>query len=197
MFRFFEVENETTGEPEKRKALVSFGIGHVWDVSQTSGPPIEPPTPPEERFGTSDVTGLLTDRLACFLIGEGLRVEQKPLPKIRGYFDPEQQEIALNDALPRDDGWLKTLGHETAHYLAGDTAGWEGRPLREFIAESGIYAALLANGVDTSGYSLDYIKWWTREPGMVRIAMPQIAIVTKKLITIMDNERVEAMGEWV
>jgi antirestriction protein ArdC len=190
------VEDED-GEEEQRRVLTGFGIGNVFDVSQTDGPPLTPPRPSEERFGTSDVAGALTDRLAAFLIGEGLRVEQKPLAKVRGYFDPGKREVALNDALPRDDGWLKTLGHETAHYLAGDTAGWEGRPLREFVAEASAYAALLAMGVDTSGYSLDYIRWWTREPGMVRTAMPEIAAVTKRLIAIMEGERPEEMGEWV
>jgi antirestriction protein ArdC len=185
------------GVEERRRVLTGFGIGNVFDVSQTDGPPLAPPTPPDERFATTDVAGALTDRLASFLIGEGLRVEQKPLPKVRGYFDPDKREVALNAALPRDDGWLKTLGHETAHYLAGDTAGWEGRPLREFVAEASAYAALLAMGVDTSGYSLDYIKWWTREPGMVKTAMPEIAVVTKRLIAIMEGERPEAMGEWL
>jgi antirestriction protein ArdC len=185
------------GEEERHHLLTGFGIGNVFDVRQTDGPPLAPPTPPEERFATSDVAGALTDRLAAFLIGEGLRVEQKPLPKARGYFDPDKREIALNATLPRDDGWLKTLGHETAHYLAGDTGGWEGRPLREFVAESSAYAALLAMGVDTSSYSLDYIKWWTTQPGMVKTAMPEIAAVTKKLIAILEEERPEAMGEWL
>jgi antirestriction protein ArdC len=194
--RVVTVEDDA-GEEERRQLLTGFGVGNVFDVSQTDGPPLEPPRPPEERFGTSDVAGALTNRLASFLIGEGLRVEQKPLAKVRGYFDPEKREIALNDTLPRDDGWLKTLGHETAHYLAGDTAGWEGRPLREFIAEGSAYAALLAMGVDTSGYSLDYIKWWTRERGMVKTAMPEIAAVTKRLIAIMEGERPEEMGDWV
>lgn len=185
------------GGEERRQVLIGFGVGNVFDVSQTDGPAIEPPPPPEARFATFDVAGKLTNRLASFLIGKGVRVEQKPLTNVRGYFDPVKREIALNDALPRDDGWLKTLGHETAHFLAGDTAGWEGRPLREFIAEAATYAALLAEGVDTSAYSLDYIKWWTREPGMVKVAMPEIALVTKQLITIMEGERPEAMGEWL
>jgi antirestriction protein ArdC len=195
--RLVAVEDDDEEEEERRRVLTGFGVGNVFDVSQTDGPPIEPPTPPQERFGTTDVAGALTDRLACFLIGEGLRVETKPLPKVRGYFDPEKGEIALNDALPRNDGWLKTLGHETAHYLAGDTAGWEGRPLREFVAESSAYAALLAAGVDTSAYSLDYIRWWTQEPGMVKTAMPEIAVVTRKLMTIMAGERPDEMGEWL
>jgi len=51
--------------------------------------------------------------------------------------------------------------------------------------------------VDTSAYSLDYIKWWTREPGMVKVAMPEIALVTKQLIAIMEGERPDDMGEWL
>ena len=197
MVRVLEIENESTGEPEPRRVLTGFGIGNVFDVSQTDGPPLEPPQPPEERFGTTAVAKELDRRLATFLIGEGLRVETKPLPKVRGYLDPEKREVALNAELADDDGKAKTLAHETAHYLAGDTAGWEGRPLREFVAEGSAYAALLAMGVDTSGYSLDYIKWWTREPGMVKTAMPEIALVTKKLIAIMEGERPEAMGDWL
>lgn len=197
MFRFLETENETTGEPEQRRVLMGFGLGNVFDVSQTDGLPIEPPRPPEERFGTTAVARELDRRLATFLIGEGLRVETKPIPKVRGYLDPEKREVALNADLRDDDGKTKTLAHETAHYLAGDTAGWEGRPLREFIAEGSAYAALLAMGVDTSAYSLDYIKWWTREPGMVKTAMPEIAGVTKKLIAIMEGERPEDMEAWL
>ena len=132
-----EVENETTGEVgAAARSCTSFGIGNVFDVSQTDGPPIAPPQPPEERFGTTAVARELDRRLATFLIGEGLRVETKPIPKVRGYLDPAKREVALNAELADDDGKTKTLAHETAHYLAGDTAGWEGRPLREFIAEA-------------------------------------------------------------
>ena len=134
--------------------------------------------------------------IASFLIGEGLRLEQKAMTGKRGYFDPEEQEIALNAELPDDDGRAKTLVHEAAHYLAGDKGGWKGRDLREFVAEGSAYAALLSRGVDTGAYSIPYLQWFTRETGIMAIAMPKIANVTKKLIAIMDNERVEAMGGW-
>ena len=197
MFRVVGLESETTGEMEQRQTLTSFGSGNVFDVSQTDGPPIESPQPPQDRFGTTAIARELDRRLATFLIGEGLRVETKPLPTVRGYLDPAKREVVLNAELADDDGKTKTLAHETAHYLAGDTAGWEGRPLREFIAEGSAYAALLAMGVDTSAYSFDYIKWWTRELGMVKRAMPQIAGVTRKLIAIMEGERPEEMGHWL
>ena len=51
--------------------------------------------------------------------------------------------------------------------------------------------------MDTSEYSLPYLQWWTRQPDMMRLAMPQIALVTKKLIAIMDGERPEEVGEWL
>ena len=37
--------------------------------------------------------------------------------------------------------------------------------------------------------------FWTREPGMMRVAMPRIAAVTQTLIAVMDGERPEEMGE--
>ena len=103
--------------------------------------------------------------------------------------------MAISSTLPSDDGVLKTLAHEASHYLAGDVGGWEGRPLREFIAEGSAYAAPLAQGIDTSAYSLDYIKFWTRERDMVKAAMPEIAKVTRQLIAVLEGERAEQMGE--
>ena len=40
MFQLVERENETTGEPEKQRVLTGFGIGNVFDVRQTDGPPL-------------------------------------------------------------------------------------------------------------------------------------------------------------
>jgi hypothetical protein len=195
-FRVYDVENDATGEVEKHKLLTGFGIGSVFDVSQTDGPPIAPPPAPEERFASTEEARLVDRAVSSFLIGEGLRLEQKGMDGKRGYFDPEEREIALNAGLPDDDGRAKTLVHEAAHYLAGDKGGFKGRDLGEFVAEGSAYAALLSRGVDTARYSIPYLQWFTREPGMMVVAMPQIAIVTKKLIAIMDNERVEDMGEW-
>jgi hypothetical protein len=38
---------------------------------------------------------------------------------------------------------------------------------------------------------------WTREPGMVKTAMLEIAVVIRTLIAIMEGERPAAMGEWL
>ena len=196
-FKVHRVDNEQTGEEEVFRQLTGFGIGNVFDVADTDGPPIEIPKAPQERFDTTEAARDVDRAVASFLIGEGLRLEQTSLTGKRGYFDPEEREIALNAELPDDDGRAKTLVHEAAHYLAGDKGGWKGRDLREFVAEGSAYAALLSRGVDTGAYSIPYLQWFTREPGMMAVAMPQIAIVTKKLIAIMDNERPEEVGEWV
>ena len=47
--------------------------------------------------------------------------------------------------------------YEAAHSLSGDRAGWEGKPLRKFIAEGAAYAARLAQGFGTSDPSFDFI----------------------------------------
>ena len=196
-FQLFNVENETTGEVERHKIVKAFGIGNVFDISDTDGPPLEPPKPPQERFNTTEEAVAIDRAVSSFLIGEGIRVEKKPTPKVRGYFDPEKREIALNEDLPDDDGKAKTLVHETAHYVAGDKAGYAGRNLREFVAEASTYAALLTRGVDTSEYSIPYIQWWTRDPRMMSVAMPRIARVTKQLVQIMDHEDPSTIEEWL
>lgn len=196
-FKVHRVDDEQAGEEEVVRRLTGFGIGNVFDVSDTDGPPIEIPRAPQERFDTTEEARQVDRAVSSFLIGEGLRLEQKSMTGKRGYFDPEEREIALNAELPDDDGRAKTLVHEAAHYLAGDKGGWKGRDLREFVAEGSAYAALLSRGVDTGAYSIPYLQWFTREPDMMAIAMPQIAIVTQKLIAVMDGERPEAMGEWL
>ena len=46
--RVIEAEDEGTGEKRKRLMLTGFGIGNVFDVSQTEGDPLpEPPRSPK------------------------------------------------------------------------------------------------------------------------------------------------------
>ena len=196
MFRVVTLVNDD-GNEERRQVLTGFGLGTVFDISQTDGPPIEQPKAPEERFGVSSVTRLLDRKASAFAIGEGLRLEKRTAPGARGGYDPDTRLIVLNEDLPDDDGKLKTLVHELAHHLAGDTAGDTGLSLKELIAEGTAYATLHAFGIDTGAYSLDYLKWFTREPDAMKIAMPQIALQTKRLIAAIAGEDPDQMEAWL
>ena len=81
--RVLEVENETTGEPEKRRILTGFGLGAIFDITDTDGPPIAPPQPPAEAFNTTADAVAVDRTVSAFLIGEGLRLEKKAMPSAR------------------------------------------------------------------------------------------------------------------
>ncbi len=196
--RFMEDENPHTGLPEKRKMLTGFGVGNVWDVAQTDGPPIVRPEP-SDAFGTTDIAGEIDKRVSLFAIGEGLHLEKRKLPdNVRGYYSPMGSQIVLNESLPNDDGKLKTLMHETAHWKAGHgTTGHQGRDLSELVAEGSAFATLDYFGINTSMYSFDYLASWTRTPDVMKLAMPQIGQITKQLIGAINGEKIKEAEQWL
>jgi hypothetical protein len=195
---WWETDPET-GERHRHEFLTGFKIVDVYDVSQTDGPPIAEPPIPQEDFASSAEARRIDRAFASYGIGQGLRMETRDLPEnLRGFYSPMGKQIVLNNSLPDDDGKAKTLGHELAHYESDHKqVGYQGRSLAEFVAEASIYAALKSRGVDTSRYSIPYLLQWTRTPDMMQVAMPQIAMVTKKLIAVMEGERPEEIGEWL
>ena len=196
--RFVDEIDPNTGDPVKRKALVGFGIGTVFDVADTDGPPLEPPAKTPVTFGVSPQATELDRKAAAWGIGEGLTLEKRPsLFGERGRFHPDEKRIILSEELPDDDGKVKTLVHELAHYAAGDKAGWQGRSLRELIAEGTAYTVLQAAGIDTADYSFPYLRSFTDSPGAFKLAIPEIAKHSRKLITDFSSEDPSKMEEWV
>lgn len=195
--RFVDDVDPDTGDSVKRKMLVGFGIGSVFDVSDTDGPPIEPPTKTPATFGVSPEATQLDRKAASWGIGEGIIMEKRPsLMGERGRYSPIERRIVLSEELQDNDGKVKTLVHELAHYAAGDTAGWQGRSLSELIAEGTAYTVLQAAGIDTADYSFQYLKHFTDEPGAFKLAIPEIAKHSRKLITEFSSEDLSKMEEW-
>ena len=195
---FVDDVDPDTGDPVKRKALVGFGIGNVFDVSDTDGPPIEAPTKTPVTFGVSPEATELDHKASSWGIGEGIILEKRPsLMGERGRYSPLENRIVLSEELPDDDGKVKTLVHELAHYAAGDKAGWQGRSLSELIAEGTAYTVLQAAGIDTADYAFPYLRSFTDSPGAFKLAIPEIAKHSRKLITDFSSEDPSTMEEWV
>ncbi len=187
--------DEESGDEVLR--VMGFGVGNVFAYEQTEGEPLAEPPTPAERFGTSDVAGEIDRRLSLWAIGQGLRLAQKPLPAIRGYFSPDQREIVLNAALPADDGRLKTLVHETAHFVAGHK-GWRGEKQdAETIAEGSAFVVLRHFGMDTADYSFPYVARFARSTALLRSHLQTIQQVSSTLIGAIETERPEEAGEWL
>jgi hypothetical protein len=146
-----------TGE----KKLTGFGVGYVWDVSQTEGEPLKDVA---SLITTSsiDVEGLweiLVKNAGCPVIMENLPHDTG------GYYRPGKngasEKIAINVANPRPQQF-KTLIHELAHKINNDP---KSDTNTEVIAESTAFCVCDALGLDTSDYSLGYITSWASGVG--------------------------------
>ncbi|MCG0279010.1 MAG: hypothetical protein L5656_10900, partial [Thermanaeromonas sp.] len=94
------------------------------------------------------------------------------IPGAKGEFDPLTGEIHLDPTL--DEGMrAKVLLHEVAHGLAyrlgvdgpevRQKYGGDARARSEAIAEGADFIAAHHFGLDTSGYSFDYVAGWVRD----------------------------------
>lgn len=191
-------------EEDAPVVLTGFGVGSVFDITQTDGPPLPAPPRPSAAFATTEAAREVDTRLSLWLLGQGFILERKPTtvgfgPGPRGYFHPPRR-IVLADCLPDDDGTAKTLVHEAAHFVAkhhelGEP--WEHKPRKELEAEGSAYATLLSFGVDTAAYSIPYLQTWGKTPEAMRAAMPVIAATTRTLIAAIAGERPGGESEWL
>ena len=153
----------------EEERVVGFHVTYVFDVSQTEGKPL--PEPPEEK----KVPG---GRAARYIWDRLLKVSPFPvrwgclIPGAKGEFDPLTGEIHLDPTL--EEGMrAKVLLHEVAHGLAyrlgvdgpevRQKYGGDARARSEAIAEGAAFIAAHHFGLDTSGYSFDYVAGWVRD----------------------------------
>lgn len=103
----------------------------------------------------------------------------------------------LSDTLPDNDGKLKSLLHESVHAETHGKVGYAGRSFHELIAEGGAYALGQLLGIDTADYSFPYLAHHTVNPEQMKLVMPEIATVVKRLYGEITNEKVEEHEQWL
>lgn len=94
-----------------------FGVGHVFDISQTDCPQEDYPKIYHMGFA-SDQHAALYETVKQFVVGKGFPVNEVDLQSIalRGQFFPNTGEIQISDKL-NDTEKLSTLTHEFGHAL--------------------------------------------------------------------------------
>jgi antirestriction protein ArdC len=160
-----------TGEPTDR--VTGFGVGSVFDVTQTDGEPLPTPPPISEDTSSHGIARAVNQRLSRWLIGEGLLLESKDFPgNAHGFYHPAKRQIVVRRSVGQDaDGQeyrlvdplnvqkTKTLVHEAAHYVA-DHRGSVDRRDAETVAEGAAFVVMAHHGLDTAGYSFPYLATW-------------------------------------
>jgi hypothetical protein len=151
-------------ETEDDKVLTvvrSFGVGTVFDISQTEGTPL--PEPPAVRMvdGASDAGMYLFTDLLDYLDSQGVTTAREETRPANGYFDPAFSHIGIGQHIDGDQA-TKTLTHEKAHMVAGHTLGTNKRDL-ETVAESAAFVVLQHFGIDCADYTFPYVATWAQD----------------------------------
>ncbi|MBB6449860.1 Zn-dependent peptidase ImmA (M78 family) [Geomicrobium halophilum] len=155
------------GRLPKRDGRLVFSTGTVFDISQTSATRDDLPAlfPNKWMEGKVEDYGQLRQGMEAIAKENGIAIVEpkQELGAAKGVSYTLTKEVALN---PRNDERqnVKTLLHELAHAKLHTTETHHrySQPEKEFQAEMTAYTVASHFGVDTSDYSLDYLKSWTK-----------------------------------
>lgn len=191
-----EIVDQDTGEIRTHKPLVGFGVGKTFDIAQTNGKPLPDEPTIVERLGVTEGAKDIDRRATAYGLGQGIRFTKVPTGSARGFYAPFTKTIGLSDELPFGDILTtKTLLHELAHaedqnILKGD------RRDSESVAESAAYITMAHFGYDTSAYSHHYLANWAQDMNRLRHNLSDAQKIATKLITRIEGENPERVGDW-
>ncbi|PFW05329.1 hypothetical protein COL22_23285 [Bacillus thuringiensis] len=146
-----------------RKAFTTFGVGHVFDISQTNVKTNDLPKVFPNKWIEGNVANYEKFRDALDGIAKTYNIEMIDPPQelgvAKGAYYPSLHAVSLN---PRNSELqnVKTLIHELAHARLHQNSSLS-TPEKEFQAESVAYSVCSYFGLDTSEYSLAYLNHWT------------------------------------
>lgn len=175
-----ETAQDETAKPGAYR-LVGFGVGNVFDVSQTDGKPLPPPPAAEVLQSESDAGTTLYECLETFVSAQGVTVVRKDTGQAKGYYDPVTREIAVRDDL-RSDAAAKTLAHEAAHFMANHRE-LDPKQDVETVAESTAFVLMHHFGIDTSSYSFGYVAGWAQDRQVLQRNLDIIQKTAHQLIS--------------
>jgi antirestriction protein ArdC len=190
MVRNVEEADPDTGELSKETHLVSFGVGNVFDVSQTEGEPLPEPPDVRDHLETDDAATAVHLKLSRFLMDEGVRLSSEEMHgRKRGYWHSEKRLIALRQAEERSPfaiGPTRTLVHEAAHFLA-DHRGQVDRRDAEAVAEGSAFVTMSHFGLEVGDSSFPYIAGWAKDKDVLKRNLGEIQKVASGLITAIER----------
>lgn len=184
---FKEPENKSEyhdieGEKEVKKVLSGFKITYVFDIADTAGSDEYLPVLVKGLAGNSEGEKEIYERLVAFISTEHEIKEIKGTAS-KGSYNLNTGVISVRkdlDYLQR----IKTLLHEYAHALdfkmhpEPDVS----RNRRELIAESVAFIVAMRLGLDTSSYSISYIKSWLKDAEELKIIADTVQKVSACII---------------
>jgi hypothetical protein len=162
-----------TGEDVEKPGNTYFGIGYVFDVTQTEGDPL-----PNFRSPLENAECLLRAGLA-FAANEGLQVSFSDTGLANGWASGG----AITLSKEREVGTIaQTIVHEIAHELMGHVGGDLPNATKEAEAEAVAYVVLCHLGYDTKAASASYIRHHGATHQTVMASLERIQSIARRVI---------------
>lgn len=185
---FKEPENKNLyhdeeAEKEIRKVVSGFRIAYVYDIADTDGDDSMLPVLVTGLAGNSEQEKEIYERLLG-VISKGHCVQEVSGTASKGSFNLETEVISIRGDLEYLQK-IKTLLHEYAHLLDFQMHPEDdiSRNRRELIAESVAFIVSLRLGLDTSRYSMSYIKSWLKDKEELKIIADSVQKIAYTIIT--------------
>ena len=185
---FKEPENKNLyhdeeAEKEIRKVVSGFRIAYVYDIADTDGDDSILPVLVTGLAGNSEQEKEIYERLFG-VISKGHCVQEVSGTASKGSFNLETKVISIREDLEYLQK-IKTLLHEYAHLLDFQMHPEDdiSRNRRELIAESVAFIVSLRLGIDTSRYSMSYIKSWLKDKEELKIIADSVQKIAYTIIT--------------
>lgn len=165
-------------ENGKQEERISYGVGYVFDVSQTNAVEIGAYKELNHRGDAVKIDPELVAEIARRITAEyGIPVSfgEHPGDRAGGWYSPDEHSITINTAVSKElSHQLGTLFHELGHGLMhGQNSAEYSRSLKEGQAEAFAYACSMQFGVERK--SELYIKSWIADEVPLGDVMKDIA----------------------
>lgn len=183
--RFKKVEKEN-GEEEQQ--LIGFISVPVFDVSQTEGEPL-----PIDRIklmldGESEEAVQIFEWVKVLAAEDGCPVYLKKANGVNGFYSITDHEIVIDTDLSVNHR-AKTAVHELVHSRVHRNIEGTTAEERECVAEGTAFIVCSYFGLDTSDYSFEYVKGWSKDEGESLMKYGETIQKTAQSL-IVDFERV-------
>ena len=189
--------HDKEAKKDVRHVLKGFKTTHVFDIGQTEGDDQQLPVLVSGLSGCGKTELDIYKRLKAFI--EKRHPVEETASGTKGAFNTETGIIYVRSDLD-DIQKIKTLLHEFAHCV-----DFEMRPdkdisrnRRELVAESVAFIVSLHLGIDTSAYSMGYLKTWMVEKDEMKAVSEIIqkvsAYIIDELGEFFESQMIEVGG---
>lgn len=178
--RMATVKNDETGEEERK--IIGFLSVPVFDYSQTEGKPL-----PLEKYrlkldGDSNESEDIIEAVKFIAEQDDCHFSMSYVPGTTcGYYSPVKHRIVVSDSLSGNHK-AKTAVHELVHSKV-HRKNSETKEEQESVAEGAAFIVCSYFGLDTSSYSFEYIRGWSKEAESILKYCEQIHEIASSLIS--------------